>query len=145
MTPRGTTHCIAKYFIYLLQNTRTVPDVHPGGTPVALQNKYVGKKTRTAPDVPPRWGHPEHCKINKYMSEKTRKVQEGHPPHCKINRKNYIFHLVKGRAVNRRPYEPYVWCSLPYWWTFGIVTTVAGIRPVVNRTLPYFDGSQYSK
>ena len=31
-------------------------------------------------------------------------------------------------------------CRLLYWWTFGIVTTVTGIWPVVNRTLPYFDG-----
>jgi hypothetical protein len=56
------------------------------------------------------------------------------------------------RAVNCRPYEPYVRYRLPYRWTFGIVTTVAGIRPVVNHILPYFDGrkrpsdgSQYSK
>jgi len=51
-----------------------------------------------------------------------------------------------------RMYGTVIRYRLPYRWTFGIVTTVAGIRPVVNRILPYFDGrkrpsdgSQYSK
>jgi hypothetical protein len=40
------------------------------------------------------------------------------------------------RAVCRAPSYGY---RLPYWWTLGAVTTVAGIRRVVNRILPYFN------
>jgi hypothetical protein len=39
-----------------------------------------------------------------------------------------------------RMYSTTIWYRLPYQWTFGIVTTIASIRPVVNHILPYFDG-----
>jgi hypothetical protein len=44
--------------------------------------------------------------------------------------------LTPYRAICTAP--PYG-CRLPDWWSFGVVTTVAGIRPVVNHILPQFN------